>query len=117
MSQVVIRQLPLLQSPPACAGAQGVLQPPQSLFWSSARSQPFSATPSQSPKPGSHSSCSHSVPLQVALATCGSAVQSLPHCPQLRASAKSASQPVSASVSQSPKPAWHTNVHSPSLQP
>ena len=49
----------------------------------------------------------HRVPCSVADATLGSAVQSLPHSPQCDAPAKSASQPLPASPSQSPKPSLH----------
>ena len=40
-SQPVIAQLPLLHSLDACASAQGVLQPPQSVIVLVGRSQPF----------------------------------------------------------------------------
>jgi hypothetical protein len=84
--------------------AQLIPQVPQVAAVDRSVSQPFVASMSQLPKPGSHRKPQAPM-VQVAELFAGAAGQTVPHVPQFEVDeATSVSQPVAASPSQSPKP-------------
>lgn len=108
-SHAPLRHWPVLQSPVACASAHGWLQAPQSLAVLSDFSQPSAADWLQSAKPGVHCCMTQPPSPQLAWATFASLVQSLPQLPQLCASRRSLSQPVSTLPSQFARPPRHVS--------
>ena len=113
-SHTATLQLPVPQSPTACASVHSLPQAPQLLLELSEFSQPFRMSPSQSPKVGRQAMA------QAPLAQLGVpwlVEQALPQAPQLSTSVAMAISQPSASLSslQSAKPASQLPVQRPAV--
>lgn len=108
---------PLLQVAAALAKVQAALHAPQLESVLITRSQPLLGRPSQSSKPAVHAVMSQPLPVQVAIATLGSAEQLVLQSPQVAGALVFASQPLFGIPSQSRKPLWHVKEQSPAEQP
>lgn len=104
-SQLEIPQLPLEQSPLACAGAQARPHAPQLVKVLTRVSQPLLVIPSQLPKPGTQS-VSVQAPAAHDAVPLGNA-QGTPHAPQFERLRIEVSQPSAVDALQSSKPGEH----------
>ena len=110
----VITQLPVEQLAVPCALVHGAPHVPQLVEVLSWTSQPFDATPSQSPQPASHDDILQAPAVHVDVAF--GSEHCLPHVPQLDALvSRLTSQPLPPSPSQLPNPVLQVSVHVPVL--